>query len=263
MSSSDSKISKVQTQFKALSSVSSSLNTASDELTKAVSILDEALKKLNIGLSVWVGFRSWATDSSETEYDEEQIGYSKLSGKWGITMRRIWGDHVIDRHEVDGPWFFNDAPREMRLLGVDKIPDLIEALNKEASDTTKKIQSKTDELRDLALAITEIAEKPQANLPKVLTGIDLEPVNAIVDRVRRGNPFVASILEHAHRWQFDGKVLSLYFFPEKQAFADMLDGHSTHSAITTIVQEVLGNQVKIVTALDGKGGKTGIIKGAK
>jgi hypothetical protein len=88
------KFAKIQTNFKALSSVAGSLNAASDELTKAVSVLDEALKKLNVGLTVWVLLRSWAPDPGE--YDEEQIGYCKVNAKWGISLRRIWGDNIRD-----------------------------------------------------------------------------------------------------------------------------------------------------------------------
>jgi hypothetical protein len=153
------KVEKLQTDFKALTSTSTSLNTASDELAKAITVLDEALKKLNIGLTAWVTFRTWDTDPNE--YDKEQIGYCKVSGKWGIALCRIWGDELSDRNEIDGPWLFNDAPREMRLAGVDKIPELIEALNKEASDATKKIQDKAKEVRELASVIEKLVGAPK------------------------------------------------------------------------------------------------------
>jgi hypothetical protein len=159
------KVEKLQTDFKALTSVSASLNTASDELAKAVSVLDEALKKLNIGLTVWVTFRSWS--SERDEYDEEQIGYCKLAGKWGIALRRIWGDINFEQRAEDGPWVFNDGPREMRLAGVDKFPELIEALNKEASNATKKIQEKTQEVRELASVIEHPGKPPAPPAPIV------------------------------------------------------------------------------------------------
>lgn len=164
MASSDSKIEKIQTHFQVLSSVASTLNNASDELTKAVSMLDEALKKLNIGLTVWVTFRSRAV--VEPEYDDDQIGYCKVNGKWGIALRRIWGDPVQDHYGDEGAWLFNDAPRDMRLHSVDKIPELIEALGKEASDTAQKINEKTREVSELASAIERIASEPK---PKSLS----------------------------------------------------------------------------------------------
>ncbi len=157
MTSSDSKVEKVQTHFQALSSVASSLNKVSDELTKVVTILDEALKKLNVGLTVWVTFRSRGVEP--LEYDNDQIGYCKVNGKWGIALRRIWGDDARGFYGDEGPWLFNEAPREMRLHGVDKIPEVIEALGKEAFDTTKKIHEKTQEIREFAGAIEKIASE--------------------------------------------------------------------------------------------------------
>jgi len=151
MSLTDSKITKIQTSFQALSQVAPALNAASDNLTKTVAILDEALKKLNVGLTVWVTFRMHGVE--DWEYDNDQIGYAKLEGKWGIALRRIWGDTNGENCGGDGPWLFNDAPRELRLQAVDKIPELIEALNKAASDATEKIQAKTKDVLELAEAI--------------------------------------------------------------------------------------------------------------
>jgi hypothetical protein len=166
MASSDSKIEKMQKQFQALSSVASSLNAASDELTKVVAVLDESLKKLNVGLHAWVtfGFRS-ADNQDPEDYDEDQIGYSKVKGIWGIALRHIWGNASADDHEIEGPWLFNDAPREMRLRGVDKIPMVIEQLCEEASHTTKKVLQKTQEVRALTSAIEQIANTQETGLP--------------------------------------------------------------------------------------------------
>jgi prefoldin subunit 5 len=166
MSSNGSKIEKVQTHFQSLSSVASSLNTASDELTKVVATLDESLKKLNVGLTAWVKFRdrSEAPDDPN-DYDEDQIGYCKVKGTWGIALRHVWGNPPWDeRHGEEGPWLFNEAPRDMRLQGVDKIPELIEALNKEASETAKKVQAKTEEVRALANVIEQVASATATGL---------------------------------------------------------------------------------------------------
>jgi hypothetical protein len=150
MTSIEPKFAKVQANFRALSSISTSLNTASDELVKAVSVLDEALKKLNVGLTVWVTFRSRGDDRG---YDLYQTGYGKVNRKWGIALRHIWRDNVTEQHDEEGPWLFSDAPRELRITSVDSIPEAIEALSKEASSVTKKIQEKTQEVRELASVI--------------------------------------------------------------------------------------------------------------
>src|SRR5258708_9831703 len=109
-------------------------------------MVEEALKKLKVGLTVWVVFENRGDEQDPEQYDCDQIGYCKVNGKWGICLRHIWGHEGFDRHSEDGPWLFNDAPRELRLRSIDKIPDVIEALAKEASDTTKKIQEKTNDV---------------------------------------------------------------------------------------------------------------------
>lgn len=163
MASSDSKIEKIQKHFQALTSVASSLNAASDELREVVATLDEALKNLNVGLTVWVTFRT-RSDDNPSNYDEDQIGYCKVNGAWGLALRHIWGSPDWDDHNSEGPWSFNDAARELRLHGVDKIPEVIEALNKEATETTKKIEAKTQEVRKLAGAIEQIASTTKTDV---------------------------------------------------------------------------------------------------
>jgi hypothetical protein len=153
----DTKIAKIQTSFQALSEIAPALNTASDELTKTVSYLDEALKKLNVGLAAWVTFNARGDENEPQAYDEDQIGYSKVNGVWGIALRRIWGDPAREEYGHDGPWLFNDASREMRLQSIDKIPEVIEKLAKDALSTKKKIEEKTKEVRTLADAIVPIA----------------------------------------------------------------------------------------------------------
>jgi uncharacterized phage infection (PIP) family protein YhgE len=197
MTSSDSNTAKIQSNFQALSAVASSLNSASDEFTQVIGTLDEALKKLNIGLTVWVIFEDRGDEHDPSRYDCDQIGYSKVDGKWGIALRHIWGHEAFDAHNEDGPWSFKDAPREMRLRSADKIPELIKALSNEASSTTKKIQEKTKELRELAGAITpvsteakvkaKIAERTAAAQNVVLTGAGKMGTIAVSDLLGRDN----------------------------------------------------------------------------
>jgi hypothetical protein len=268
MTSSDSKIEKIQTHFKALSSVAPTLNAASDELTQAVAVLDENLKKLNVGLNAWVTFRSRAAHPSlsDEEYDVDQIGYGKVDGKWGIALRHIWGNYALEEFGGEGPWLFNDAPRELRLLGVDKIPELIEALGKEASETTKKVRETTKQVHDLAAAVAEVTNEPQT---AVVVGTGELPVaqrEYIKTRVRIKQKFLGEILDQASRWELRGSELRICFLAEKQPFAEMLKGRDSLAKLTGIVKEYLGDTFKVVvntepsTIVDsatskGKGGK--------
>lgn len=161
MRSGDPKMDEVLANFETLSTIATSLNTASDELAKVVGTVDETLKKLNLGLTVWVPFRFRGDDDYPQEYDQDQIGYAKVNGTWGISLRRIWGDESRDIYHEDGPWPFNAASRELRLLAVDMIPGLIEALAKNATNTTKRVQDKTKQVRELANAIEKRATESQ------------------------------------------------------------------------------------------------------
>lgn len=158
MTSIDAKLQKVQTHFQALSSIAPSLNQASKDLTQSVGILNVALQKLNIGLTVWVSFSYGLAEPPE--YDCNQVGYAKVNGTWGIALRHIWGDESRSDEAEEGPWLFNDAPRELRIQCVDKIPDVIDALGKKASDTVERIQQKTQQVRELAGVIEKIAAEP-------------------------------------------------------------------------------------------------------
>jgi hypothetical protein len=184
MSSGDSKIEEVQKHFQALSAVASSLNAASDALTKVVSTLDESLKKLNIGITAWVTFRRRVDANGDPDdYDEDQIGYCKIRGTWGIALRRTWGNTNWEDSNYDGPWLFNDAPRDMRVIGVDKIPKLIEALSERASETTKEVLEKTEEVRKLAGVIEQIAKQPR-RFPRLRP--DVSAIDALAAKSKTG-----------------------------------------------------------------------------
>ena len=211
-----SKVEKIQTHFQALSSAATSLNTASDELTKVVGVLDEALRKLNVGLPVWVTVSRW---EDELRRGQDEIGYCKVNGKWGIALCRSWNDDAGGEDTIEGLWHFNDAPREVRLAGVDKLPEVIEALSKEAIETTKKVQEKTKEVRELASVIEKITHQPSRterskNANKVVTvGLSSEQLAAILAAVQQQQKFLGELAAReelvahvaAHRVGFAGE----------------------------------------------------------
>jgi hypothetical protein len=269
MSLTDSKIAKIQTHFQSLSSAATSLNAASDELSKIVSVLDEALRKLNIGLNVWVTVSRWI---DELRHGADQIGYCKVNGKWGIALCRSWGDDSVDEDTVEGLWLFNDAPRELRLAGVDKLPEMIEALSKEAFETTKKVQEKTKEVRELTSVIEKIANEPSRTDPfkkagrRTAVGLSSEQLTAILAGVQEQQKFLGELLEQASRWELGSDNLWIYFPAEKRPFAELLEGRESLSKVNGVTNQVLGYPVQVVVKMEprtitnsaastGKGGK--------
>ena len=104
------------------------LNAVSDRLAAEVAKTNELLKSLNIGLSVWHAFQTLA-DGTQNE-----IGYAKYNGKWGILLQKTQQKtptSVVTRLET---WRFQEAPRWMRHAAIKHLPRLLEIIQKHAAD---------------------------------------------------------------------------------------------------------------------------------
>jgi hypothetical protein len=163
MSSSQFSLSaRVSSSYSELSSVATELNAISDALGKAVSDIDEGLKKLNLGVTAWVRVDSAYRNSPQDGcYEIEEIGYAKISGKWGIALRTRRGDDNY-RNDAEGieEWLFNDAPRASRVMAIEKIPELLNKLNEEAAKVTKELQAKLADAEAVASAVRLRPAKP-------------------------------------------------------------------------------------------------------
>src|SRR5216683_2183308 len=119
---------KVETSLKQLSSLSKSLNEASDELSKQISAIESALNEFKLGIWAWVK-EPVLTESELSDSDEKgtkyllnfdyQLGYGKHKGKWGLLISYGW--EATDEQEI---MFLRDAPRHVRIKSMDRIPDL-------------------------------------------------------------------------------------------------------------------------------------------
>ena len=157
-SSEETLVSKVESSYRKLSTVASDLNFSSDELGKSISQLDAALKKLNLGIPAWVSFRG-NSDPNEGWYWNEDLGYDKVGGTWGIALRTMKGSGDPEHDQVE-TWLFNDAPRSLRLLAIEVIPTLLEKLSTNADETAKKIRLKLAEVQGVAAVVKKAAEEP-------------------------------------------------------------------------------------------------------
>jgi superfamily II DNA/RNA helicase len=155
-SGNDSLVARVQSSYRKLSEVASELNTVSDSLGNIIADLDLALKKLNLGITVWVKLRG--DDDPET-YDHwrEEIGYAKIGGKWGVALQTVTGNYQHPDRDYVEKWLFNDAPRQLRLSSLVYIPELLEKLSEHAANATKQIAEKLQTTHELVNAIKEAA----------------------------------------------------------------------------------------------------------
>jgi len=146
---------RVSSAYTKLSAVAKDLNSVSDELGELIARIDSALKKLNLGVSVWIKIAVRGADLLNDDPIEEtdQIGYVKIRGKWGISLSTMSLD-VTDGSETFEQWPFNDAPRLMRLSAIDKIADLLEALTGKAAEMKDIVAGKLNDARSVAEAVT-------------------------------------------------------------------------------------------------------------
>jgi hypothetical protein len=178
---------RVANYYSQLSTVATDLNAVSDELGKSIAVIDNALQRLNLGITTWVTIQSGEGDQEIDDYSywSRDIGYAKVDGKWGISLRKIDGDHHSPFDPTTEEWRFNDAPRSLRLEAIDKIPELLETLSKDAVKTTKDIRARLDEAKAVAEAVKGAAYGPARIQPRVSRNTISGPLPSALTEVKR------------------------------------------------------------------------------
>jgi hypothetical protein len=154
----NSLVERVQSSYRQLAVAATNLNAVSDQLGKTIVQLDSSLKKLNLGVSAWVTISS--NEWPDGSWASDQLGYDKIDGEWGIGIRKVSGSYTHEEcGENSTEWLFHTAPRTLRIAAIEKIPELIDELTKQADATTKKAIAKLDQANQLAAAINASADK--------------------------------------------------------------------------------------------------------
>jgi hypothetical protein len=156
-SAQDPLVEKVESSFRKLSTVASELNFVSDELGKCVSEMDAALKKLNLGIEVWVEISGGQDDMG---FWSRELGYQKIGGKWGIALRTISGAYGCEEDSDIEAWLFNDGPRYLRLASIEKIPELLQQLSAEGTKAAAEVSKRLTDVKKVAAAVKRSAEEP-------------------------------------------------------------------------------------------------------
>jgi hypothetical protein len=122
-----------------LAVVAKILNEESDRLTAEFARLDEALTRLNIGLSVHVKLRQESVPS----WPGATLSYGRVDGHWGLYLSAV-GQRA---------WKVTDAPRVLRIAGAEALPEFFQtlstALNKELQDVNAAVNKAHVLLGDL------------------------------------------------------------------------------------------------------------------
>src|SRR5437870_2712624 len=153
----DSHSTKLQTSYQNLAAAANTLNAAYDTFGSAANTVEEALNKLDPGVTAWVTLSTSMTqEDAPWEIFEERLGYGKANGRWGLTLCTVTKNEKGEK-EIKDSWLFNDAPRNLRLKAIEHVPALIEALAREAAQTAKKVSDGADFARQLAVSISAVA----------------------------------------------------------------------------------------------------------
>ena len=155
---------RVSAAFETLAKSAAALNVVSDELGKPIPVIDAALQRLNLGVSAWVQFGEY-DDADHDVFEEHSIGYTKVSGTWGIAIRTRHGSELNDEFDDDEEelWRFNDAPRSYRLAALDRLPELLEQLARVVNDTAGELTRKVASAKLTAKTISEMASADPAS----------------------------------------------------------------------------------------------------
>ena len=176
--------------------------------------MDIALKKLNLGITVWVPVSKNGGGESDSWYVNQDIGYAKIGSTWGVSLRTIDGDYALPESEDIDSWLFNDAPRTLRIAAIEKIPELLEKLSNEAIETTKKLRGKLADAQAVAQAIKDATLDTQ----RVLLGPrrtnsqrlkDDEVRTAICSTLHSAGHASAATLLSTATWTFDDSGLRI------------------------------------------------------
>jgi len=148
---------RTKVSFQQLAEAAKNINAVSDELGRPIESLDAGLKKLNLGVTAWTPIVEGQDEFEPERWWSRDIGYAKIDGKWGIALRTIAGDYRAPDHERVEEWLFNDAPRWLRIEGIDRVPALIEKLIEETNKTAARIKERVSDAQELAAAVNELA----------------------------------------------------------------------------------------------------------
>jgi len=140
---------KAESNLKELASAAQKLNAISDEFTGQVSAIEATLNRLGLGVRAHIVVLSSSNaDGFITRY--LRLAYGNTGGKWGFVIGQYTDDQNLPDYTDFESWPFKDAPRELRIDVVEKIPELLQALVKKSADIAAKMTQKIDYTKELA-----------------------------------------------------------------------------------------------------------------
>jgi prefoldin subunit 5 len=237
-SAQNSDVSSIPSALKALSKSATALNTATHRLTKSVEILDDALRKLNLGISSWVDI-SFGSSPDERFSSTEQLGYAKVNGKWGLALKVITEDEFAQGEPDVATWLFCDASRDFRIRALPHLPKLIAQLDRDAESITAKLSESAKEAEEFARAIETIARN-ESESPSI-EGLKRCVVAALLEANSQGS--AAAAMEDAI-WSLDNGTIRIKTTLSK-TILPLLINPQADKIIRTAVHECAAQSLKV------------------
>lgn len=142
----DERVHRVATAYALLINESNELSAQSDVLIAVVSEVEACINKLRLGIEAWV------TYSESVEKWKRQIGFGRLEkrGAWGFKLRYL--DMVASGNTQ--VWDFNNASRRDRIYATALIPDVFEALVKQAVELNTQLRGRISMMEAISCTLS-------------------------------------------------------------------------------------------------------------
>jgi hypothetical protein len=150
--------------FKELAQRAQAVNRLSDSLRTTIESVDDALRKLNLGITTWVSVHTEHTSSGDIAnafdgYQSLELGYAKVAGTWGIAVRHLSAPADDPANVTVVEWPFNDAPRVLRLDAIDGLAQLFQQLTIDVDALGSRLFDKVTLATGFATSILASAEE--------------------------------------------------------------------------------------------------------
>lgn len=128
------------------------LGAETDALTETLAQIERALDEMRLGVSAFVTLRT-----EEDEVDHPTIhSVTTTTALSFVKEGKRWMLAIATTHDLDDEWRFAplvNASRELRLLAVEKLPELIEALMTEAERRFEEVRQGHEKARAILDAL--------------------------------------------------------------------------------------------------------------
>jgi uncharacterized phage infection (PIP) family protein YhgE len=136
-----------------LAAAARTLNEQSDLFTQQMAEVESAINKLNLGIPASVTVEEVKTNDFATHFLD--LEYGKLDGRWCLIVTDYDDEVTSSEYSNCKQWAYRDAPRELRLKVVQRLPQLLEQLLKSATAAVSEISKGAAIAKELAVNLSE------------------------------------------------------------------------------------------------------------